>query len=237
MKHTSSRSLSALLLMAPVGVLWLPGCSGGNGGFAFGTPTATATSTATTTSTATATVTSTPTATPTATATATATASPGGANISIVQAGGANFGTSSLVTNAVTVQGNTSFFILSFADSSGHTLRFVCDRSEDMAIKSGPIQVGESYDLQFGDGGTFTFEALTGQLFWGGPVTSTGTVVVQSVSGAQATFRVNNVVLYPSGGSNGGAQGTLTLGGTITATVPAIATNPIPNALKRKSNP
>jgi len=56
---------------------------------------------------------------------------------------------------------------------------------------------------------------------------------VKSVSGTQVTFQLTNLTLSPGTDIASGAQGTLTLNGTITAIIPVVATNPIPAPLKR----
>jgi len=55
------------------------------------------------------------------------------------------------------------------------------------------------------------------------------------VNGTLVTFQLTNLVVSPLLNGANGALGTLTLNGTITATIPVVATNPIPVALKRKS--
>lgn len=55
------------------------------------------------------------------------------------------------------------------------------------------------------------------------------------MNGTLVTFQLTNLVVSPLLNGANGALGTLTLNGTITATIPVVATNPIPVALKRKS--
>ena len=209
--------IGATLLVAIPAISLLPGCGGGNG--LIGTPTATATTTAT--------------AKPTPKPTATTPVTKSSFNLTVTQSSGANFGASSFATSNVKVQGDSD----NSHSSPGFIIRgTAASRSAFLsghAVTSRSFTVGQS--LTQSDFGLIFDPNSQTEYEWDNDPSNAatrGTIVVSAVSpaadgnGSNVTFQLTKVVLTPFPGT--GATGTLTVNGTITATIPTVATNPIP---------
>ena len=142
--------------------------------------------------------------------------STGAANFTVAQTSGGNFGAASFASTSEQVTGgsSTTFRI----DASDSNERFVelqtLDNGAPVSLKA-----GQTLDLA----NVIVFVG-SGDSNWGNFGGTGGTIKVTSVSGTKVTFQFTDVTVTPSTAGGNGAQGTLTLNGTLSANIPVNGT-------------
>ena len=140
----------------------------------------------------------------------------GAAKFNVTQTSGGNFGDASFASTSEQVSGGTSTTFS--VDASDSNDRFVelqtLDNGTPVSLKA-----GQTIDLA----NVIVFVG-SGDSNWGNFGGTGGTIKVQSVSGTKVTFQFIDVTVTPSTAGGNGAQGTLTLNGTLSANIPTNGT-------------